>query len=97
VNLTNANSFVHSVENSLRSRLRAHPDFPASAALQRLDGFACHQVAPGLHFERNSRVQRFDRRRELEGPSGGQRENVVGKPNVVGSEAFFQLPKFTGN
>ena len=43
----------HRVQNSLRSRFGSHPDFDAAGALQTPHRVARHQIAAGLHLERN--------------------------------------------
>ena len=55
-NLFHANAFLHGVQNALRAGLRAHPYFDAACPCERLHRVARHQVAPGLHAERNSRL-----------------------------------------
>ncbi len=60
VDLLHLNPFFHGVQDLLRTRFRAHPYFDAPGALERGDGGPSHEVAPGLHLERDLRSQLSD-------------------------------------
>ena len=65
IDLFDAHAFVHGVENALRPGFRAHPHLGASGAPQGRHGIARHQIAAGLHLERNLRVQSSPRHRRI--------------------------------
>ena len=60
MDLADADSFVHGVQNALRARFGSHPDLFTTASPQCMDRVTGHQVAPRLHLERNSSVQRVN-------------------------------------
>jgi hypothetical protein len=75
-----ANAFVHGIQDSLRTRLGAHPHFNTPRAPEGLDGLARHQVAARLHAKGKTHAPALDTRGELARPLAGEAEDVVGEP-----------------
>ena len=88
---------VHRVEDLLGARLDPHPDLLGPGARERLDGRWGHQVDARLHREGDHRVAHGERVGEPLDPAVGEAEDVVGEPDVVGSDGLLQPRHLLGH
>ena len=90
-NIGDVKTFIHRVEDVLRTGFHTHPYLRATRAFKSGYGGVSHQIGAGLNFEGQNAMHCFDLIRELLDPAAVECEDIIAEPDVLHAIHFFQF------